>query len=226
MKVKDESTNNLMFNNIFKLKKINILFGGNGVGKSTFLKMIRDSKFDIEGEVEKIEYYANSTNNTQVNSNKELKSSKDAIKHINASIYSEGQASIHFLLSFLYDLKNLEKNTIILLDEIDSGVSAENLNMIAKTINDLNKKSNLQFFISTNSYHLIYIYKEVLNMYDGNFIKINSYEEYFSSLMSGINIMNDSEKRSFDFLNIYWRERKKPMTIEGSILIVALFSEL
>lgn len=203
MRVKNKLTNRLLFDNISKLKKVNVLFGGNGVGKSTFLKMIRDNLFEIEGEVEEIKYYANSVENTHVNSNKELMSARDAVKHMNASIYSEGQASIHFLLSFLYDLKNLEKNTIVLLDEIDSGVSAENLNMIARTINELNKKDNLQFFISANNYHLIYIYKEVLNMYDGKLTKINSYEEYFSSLMNGVNIMNESGKREFNFLNIY-----------------------
>ena len=40
-------------------------------------------------------------------------------------------------------------------------------------------------------------------MNDGKYIKINSYEQYLELLNKGIQIMNDSGKRKFDFLDVY-----------------------
>lgn len=135
-----------------------------------------------------------------------METTKDFVKAMNSKEYSEGQASIHHILSFLEDVKDKtkeNKNVVVLMDEVDSGLSAENINILMWQINELIDTGKIQIFISTNHYHWIYVYKTVINMYTGEYFKINTYEEYFDLLNKGIQIMNNSGKRKFDFLDIY-----------------------
>lgn len=200
-----QKDNRLLFNSINDVKRLNILFGGNGVGKSTLLNYISNNNIETD-ENYIVKTYINSENNSKLNTNKDLKSTAEFIRAVNCSSYSEGQAILHNLLSFLEDIKemNTEDNVVVCMDEIDSGLSVENINMILWQIKEiLDTKDNIQFFISCNNYHFVFVVKEVLNMYDGNYIKIKSYEEYFKLLNEGIQIMAKSGKRNFDFLDIY-----------------------
>ena len=202
----NKKDNRLLFDSINNIKRLNILFGGNGVGKSTLLNYISNNYIDVDDNNYIVKSYINSRDNSNINRNKELATATDFIKAINCNSYSEGQAILHNLLSFLQDIKELktDKTIIICMDEIDSGMSAENINMILWQIKELlETKNNIQFFISCNNYHFVYCFKEVLNMYDGKYIKINSYEQYFELLNKGIKLMNESGKRQFDFLDIY-----------------------
>lgn len=201
-----KSNNNLLFDSIDNIKRLNILFGGNGVGKSTLLNYIINNNIETDSHDYIVKSYINSRDNSNINRNKELATATDFIKAINCNSYSEGQAILHNLLSFLQDIKELktDKTIIVCMDEIDSGMSAENINMILWQITELlDTHDNIQFFISCNNYHFVYCFKEVLNMYTGKYIKINSYEEYFELLNEGIKLMNESGKRQFDFLDIY-----------------------
>lgn len=132
----------------------------------------------------------------------------DVLKIYNSSAYSEGQGMIHFLLPFLYDIKdfagkNNDKDVIVLIDEMDSGLSIENINMLLHIIIEIcDEYKNVQFFISSNHYHYAYVFKKVLNMYDGQLVNIDSYEDYFARLNEGIQIMHKAN-RDFSFLNVY-----------------------
>lgn len=206
IKITDEKVKNvLLFEEIKNVKKLNILFGGNGVGKTTFLRAIKDNKVELDDDNVLIKFFANSEENSRINKYKEITSGRDFVKAYNVNHFSEGQAIIHYLLSFIQDIKELETNkqVVVLLDEIDSGLSVENINMILWQIKELVEEKNVQFFIATNHYHFVYAFKNVLNMYDGTYIKINSYEEYFELLNKGIQIMDKSGKRSFKFLDVY-----------------------
>lgn len=210
IEVIDEKTKGiLLFDEVKNVKKLNILFGGNGVGKTTFLNAIKDNKLSFELDNEKdvlIKSFTNSIDNMKINSQqKELSSTRDVVKLFNSNSFSEGQSIIHYVLSFLYDIKELEtdKQIVVLLDEVDSGLSVENINMLLWQIKDLIDTKNVQFFISSNHYHFVYAFKNVLNMYDGKYIKIESYEEYFERLNNGIQIMKNSNKREFNFLDVY-----------------------
>lgn len=199
----------LLFKEVSNLKKINILFGGNGVGKSTFLNGLKENSFEIESKKPiKIFSYTNSLDNKKISKNNVIEKYTDIIKIYNSSQYSEGQAMIHFFRPFLLDVEDYARNNttediVVLIDEMDSGLSIENINMLLHLIVDMcNEFKNIQFFISTNHYHYTYVFKEVLNMYDGTWIRIESYEEYFQRLNEGIQIFNRAGK-DFSFLDAY-----------------------
>jgi len=196
----------LLFEEVKNVKKLNILFGGNGVGKTTFLQAIRDGKIELCCDKKlHILSYTNSIDNAKINRKKELVTSRDFVKAYNVNHYSEGQSIIHYILSFLHDIKEIEtdKQIVVLLDEMDSGLSAENINMLLWQIKELMDHQHVQFFISTNHYHFVHVVKEVLNLYNGTYQRIESYEKYFELLNDGIQVMNNSLKREFDFLNVY-----------------------
>ena len=209
IKIEDKDTKDiLLFSQIKNVKKLNILFGGNGVGNSTFLNAIRDNKVLLESDNENgilIKSFTNSIENKRVNSHKEIITNREFVKAVNVNSFSEGQSVIHYVLSFLYDIKELEtdKDIVVLLDEVDSGVSAENINMVLWQIKELIDTKNVQFFISSNHYHFVHAFKKVLNMYNGEYITIKSYDKYFSLLNDGISIMKDINKREFNFLDVY-----------------------
>lgn len=199
----------LLFDEITNLHKINILFGGNGVGKSTFLNGLKNGSFELETTNPiHILSYKNSEDNKKVSKYAELTGRYDILKVYNSSAYSEGQGMIHFLLPFLYDVKdvakeNADKDIVVLIDEIDSGLSIENINMMLHIVCEIGEEyKNVQFFISSNHYHYAYVFKKVLSMYDGQWITIESYEDYFERLNDGIKIMHDAN-RDFSFLNVY-----------------------
>ncbi|MNW63318.1 hypothetical protein D3C74_415190 [compost metagenome] len=113
---------------------------------------------------------------------------------------SEGQSIIYSILSFFdFVIKkasdNKDKTIVILLDEVDSGLSVENINMLLHIINDMPK--NTQFFISTNQYHWVYAIKRGINMYNGEQITINSYDEFFNLLTSNMQELGQKRKMIF-----------------------------
>lgn len=173
-----------------KFKKLNILFGGNGVGKTTLLNGIINNRLELETKKELIiKSYINSKDNFRhINQVTYKDMGRALLQKVNANELSEGQSIIYSLLAYIENTKkiasnNPDKTVVLVLDEIDSGLSAENINMILHLICDLLKMGNIQLFISSNHYHFVYVFKNVFNMYTGKWIEINSYDEYFNKLV-------------------------------------------
>lgn len=206
VKVRKESfEEDILLFKIAKFKKLNILFGGNGVGKTTLLNGIINNTLDLETDKELIlKSYINSQNNFRHISQVVYKDIGTALlQKTNANKMSEGQSIIYTLLAYIEDarneaIQNPDKTVILLLDEIDSGLSAENINLILHMICDLLNIENIQIFISTNHYHFVHVFKKVFNMYTGKVSEFNSYEEYYKELST--RMVDLGKKRDLTFL--------------------------
>lgn len=206
MKVKKESfEEDILLFKTANFKKLNILFGGNGVGKTTLLNGIINNTLELDIETELIiKSYINSQNNFRHISQVVYKDIGTALlQKTNANKMSEGQSIIYSLLAYIEDarneaIQNPDKTVVLLLDEVDSGLSAENINLILHMICDLLNIENIQIFISTNHYHFIHVFKKVFNMYTGKVSEFKSYEEYYNELST--RMVDLGKKRDLVFL--------------------------
>jgi Fe-S cluster assembly ATPase SufC len=171
---------------------INLLFGANGVGKSTLIEGIMSKSVSVEKtgdrELVYLQYVNSKDNHAKKSPNPfdGMNYTDVLVSRFRAKSLSEGQSIVYSITDFFDSIKELDrcdKDYVICIDEIDSGLSADNVNMVCHFIVDLLKERNdLQFIISFNNYHFAYVFKNVLNMYTGKFTKIGSYEEYFKLL--------------------------------------------
>lgn len=204
--IKETFEDNILLFKQVKPVKINVLFGGNGVGKTTFLNGIINNTLNIKcNNNYKVVAFSNSKDNFRHNdpSPFDRQFNNKLIQKVESNSMSEGQSIIFSINDFLEkvkdELNNTEDTVVIVLDEVDSGLSAENINMVMHFILDIyNNYDNVQFFISSNAYHFVYVFKNVLSMYTGRFVTINSYEEFYKLLAD--NMVELGQKRDLKFL--------------------------
>lgn len=194
----------LLFKNA-DFKKLNILFGANGVGKSTLLNGIINNSFDLDVERDIIiQPYINSKDNFKYRQKLDCKKMDILpLQEVNTESLSEGQSITYSLLVYLEHAKNTalnnpDKTIVIVIDEIDS-LSTENINMISQIIVELYDIENIQIFVSSNHYHFVYVFKKVFNMYLGRETQLNSYEEYYKELSRRKYCLG--KRRDFTYLN-------------------------
>ena len=84
----NKKDNRLLFDSINDIKRLNILFGGNGVGKSTLLNYISNNYIEADENNYIVKSYINSRDNSKINRDKELVDHADFIKAINCNSYS------------------------------------------------------------------------------------------------------------------------------------------
>ena len=213
-----EFINRLHFTNC-EFKRFNILFGGNGSGKSSLFRCIKDTlvgktifndslatlEFNVDDEHMLHTFYNAKDNFRHNNPNPMIEDgyTESLVQRVNAANVSEGQ-SIIYTFSHKFDAiltaieDNKDKQHVILFDELDSGLSCDHVNVVMHMISMLLEHNNVQIFVATNMYHWVHVHKEVLSMYTGEFIKINSYEDYFRIQMDNNNAVG--QKSDFNFL--------------------------
>lgn len=203
----DSELSKILFFKRIELKQITLLFGGNGVGKSSLINGILNKK-EISYELNKktlLYSYINSKQNLKELSRNDKLSYEDQFdpliitKKFNADELSEGQ-SIIYSIQEIFELCNQldsDLDHLILLDEVDSGLSADNVEYIARKIKSICKaKPNIQFIIAFNNYEFCKTFKEVFNMYNGEWIKIDNYETYFKLLKENRKRLLSKRKRN------------------------------
>lgn len=189
----------LMFNSCKCNKNLNLLFGANGVGKTSFLKYIDKctNNKDLSNNIRLREGYkafnlysfSNSDNNyREVGRSSNFGIYPEAhsiVKKYAASSLSEGQSIIFSIQDFLEYLENNlpyenEVSNVILMDEIDSGLSVDNIKYVMDRVNNIiNERKDIQMFISFNNYAVCENNpNNVLSMYTGKYIKINGYRQF------------------------------------------------
>lgn len=180
----------LFFDNEIELKQVTLLFGANGVGKSSLIKEMlkqKEVEFNCDKETKLYSYINTEQNFRNMDKNSNL-SYEDMFnpylinKKYNADELSEGQSIIYSLqdiFELCVQIKDDSNDSVILLDEIDSGLSIDNVDYLSDKIKEITDKySNIQFIIAFNNFEFCRNFPKVFNMYNGKYITIESYEQY------------------------------------------------
>ena len=187
---KNSNLEEILFFNKMNLEQITLLFGANGVGKSSLIKGIlkqKEIKFNCDKETKLYSYINTEQNFRNMDKNSNL-SYKDMFnpylfkQKFDASKLSDGQNIIYSLqdiFELCVQIKDDSNDSVILLDEIDSGLSIDNVEYLSDKIKEITDKySNIQFIIAFNNFEFCRNFPKVFNMYNGKYITIESYEQY------------------------------------------------
>lgn len=185
---------------------VNLLFGGNGQGKSSLIEYLghltkSPTKYLSSHEEAAWDYcslvksngtfevytFSNSKNNAKYD--REPEHAFTFYRHFQSISRSEGQSVMQSVNDFLYVLNddniiNPDKDYIILIDEIDSGLDAINCRYLVNKIKKiLKRKPKLQLFLAFNQYEMTKLDSVWLNVCTGEFEDCpKTYEEYFERL--------------------------------------------
>lgn len=184
------------------------LFGPNGVGKSTLLESLVEGKlYANTDKPTKFFAYMNSTDNFKHREAKTIHESFDPLflaAKFNSQSLSEGQSIIYSM----YDLLDCFKlngeiepeddlDYVLLLDEIDSGMSIDNIDTTMRKIRYLLRiRSDLQFVMSFNSPRILKYFPHVLSMYDGTMIELHTDEDMVNEIRKHKKVFNKARKTS------------------------------
>ena len=182
------------------------LFGPNGVGKSTFIKAI-ESKQGISVSVDRPVHffsYQNARDNFKVRNYMENFDLGFMNSKFDARGISEGQSIIYSMFDLLDGfMKNGDiqpepgTDFLIVLDEIDSGMSIDNIDLTMRKIKYLSRnRKDLQFIFSFNSPRVVKHFPKVLSMYDGLPIELHDEEDMMCEINRHNEMFNKVRKNS------------------------------
>lgn len=191
------------------------LFGPNGVGKSTLINAIENHKevaCITNGKPTGFYSYQNGRDNFKNRGPGSYEQSFDPMflsLKFNARDLSEGQSIVFSIYDLLDGLKpkgsipeEKGKDMLVLLDEIDSGMSIDNIDTTMRKIKKLAKaRSDLQFLFSFNSPRVVKHFPHVLSMYDGKDIFLRNDEDMLQEIKK--------HKKEFDKARKYSNGRPK-----------------
>lgn len=189
------------------------LFGPNGVGKSTLIKSMMDGQLELNTD-KPTQYfsYCNSTDNFKHREPRSINESFDPFllnAKFDAQSLSEGQSIIYSMFDLLegfYPQGELSPvhnyDYLILLDEIDSGLSIDNIDTTMRKIQYIMRTRNdVQIMFSFNSPRVLKWFPEVLSMYDGTKLTLHTDEDMIKEIRK--------HKKEFDKLRKNSKGRPK-----------------
>lgn len=184
------------------------LFGPNGVGKSTLIKALESQKVVVEtNRPTKFFSYQNARDNFKVREARTYAEAYDMSffsAKFDAKAISEGQSIIYSMFDLLDglkpsgELKPVEgKDMLIVLDEIDSGMSIDNIDTTMRKIKYLiSHRNDLQFIMSFNSPRVVKHFPQVLSMYDGQMIELHTDEDMLDEINKNKKMFDKARKNS------------------------------
>ena len=203
----------LLFEESINLKPgLNLIGGGNGVGKTTLLREIRlwarsmgmckeESKLKgLFSTEESLRVEAGSYLGIEVQSDSESgrclfwQNAKDNHRYAKPDLFntdlrqvnryysagerSEGENVVESLITWLEE-SSVTGADIVLLDEIDSGLSVDACNGVLAALRALVKKTGCQVIATCNSFHFPYVLGGLINLLDGSYVEFDrSYEAF------------------------------------------------
>ena len=184
------------------------LFGPNGVGKSTLIKSLESKKLVVQWNKPTMLFsYQNTRDNFKVREARTYSEAFDPYfinSKFDAKGISEGQSIMYSMFDLLDGFKKngqLEpvegKDYLILLDEIDSGMSIDNIDITMRKIKYLIRiRDDLQFIFSFNSPRVLKHFTHVLSMYDGTMIELHTEEDMLREINAHKKDFNKARKNS------------------------------
>jgi energy-coupling factor transporter ATP-binding protein EcfA2 len=119
-----------------------------------------------------------------------------------AQSVSEGQSIIYSIFDLLTVIrKDIPKkegiNYVFLFDELDSGLSIDNIDIIMRKIKYIvDRRDDVQFFISFNNPRVLKTFPNVISLYDGNCIKLNNEDDMMDVINENKEMFNKARKTS------------------------------
>lgn len=185
--------------NKFQFKPgMNLLFGGNGQGKSSLIEfLLAYAEKSFGGEC--VKKYCKITHSDEpfiIYSFSNSKNNKRYARDVNdmfsfarvwdAKQQSEGQTVMQTVCDFLYALDHAEcaTNAVVLIDEIDSGLDACACQYLIRRLKKAAKQHpNMQFVLAFNQYEMSKLDAQWINVCTGEIENCpRSYEEYIARL--------------------------------------------
>lgn len=131
--------------------------------------------------------------------------------HFDAKSISEGQSIIYSAFDLIDGLKpgkdmfgDGESDTLIMLDEIDSGMSIDNIDTTMRKIRYiLSKRKNIQIFMSFNSPRVIRFFPYVISMYDGKVHEMHTDDDMLGEIRNNRKLFDKVRKLSNGRPRIY-----------------------
>ena len=174
------------------------LFGPNGIGKSTFISILEsngfakrgwnDNKKELAINITRPTYcysYMNTRDNVKTGSAVYTGKISDVMqfsRSYNSKNLSEGQAIIYSAYDLLRIIDNQpigdSWDTVLLFDEIDSGLSIDNIDfMMRKMKRVIKRRPDVMIVFSFNSPRVLKWFPNVLSMYDGTRLKLHTEDD-------------------------------------------------
>ena len=116
---------------------------------------------------------------------------------------SEGQSIIYSTIDILNELISLPfedtTDVLVVLDEIDSGLSVDNINYIMNRIIEISdNRQDIQFIITFNNYAVCEKFHSVKNIITGEDIDMLTYDDFYKFINSMHNtVLNARMKNMF-----------------------------
>ena len=85
----------------------------------------------------------------------------------------------------------------VVFDEMDSGLSVDNIDYIMNKVIDISEvRSDIQFVISFNNYAVCRKYTKIKSMMTGGTLEMNSYNQFYKFISSNHNIILSKRNRN------------------------------
>lgn len=180
------------------------LFGPNGIGKSSIIKQLLNASNGKNTSIEvertrtdmRVMSYCDRLDNCRTRDPRDYMEAFDPnylSDRFNADAVSEGQSIIYSMIALL-DIIGTGKQaiygengeeTLVIMDEIDSGISLDNLDMIMRKLkNTAKKRKDVQVIFSFNNPYVVRYFPDVMSLYSGHPIRLETPDDMLAEIKS------------------------------------------